>query len=55
MFKTNFGSSWVKAMKAFTDVTKLVESFGLRKSYDSANRKTVDKSVFQCFNNSYVT
>ena len=28
-FKMHFGSSWVEAMKAFTYVTKLVESFKL--------------------------
>ena len=29
IFKTHFGRSWVKAMEAFTGVTKLVESFEL--------------------------
>ena len=29
IFKTHFGSSWVEAMAAFTDMTKLVEAFGL--------------------------
>ena len=29
MFKTHFGSSWVEAMEAFTEVTKLVEAIGL--------------------------
>ena len=29
-FRYNFfGSSWAEAMEAFTDVTKLVEAFGL--------------------------
>ena len=28
IFKTHFGNSWVEAMEAFTDVTKLVEAFG---------------------------
>ena len=30
--KTHFRSSWVEAMEAFTDVTKLVEAFGLGES-----------------------
>ena len=29
-FKAHIGSSLVKAMEAFTDVTKLVEEFGLK-------------------------
>ena len=29
IFKMNFRSSWVEAVEAFTDVTKLVEAFGL--------------------------
>ena len=29
LFKKHFGSSWFKAMEAFTEVTKLVETFDL--------------------------
>ena len=30
IFKTQFGSSLVEAMEGFTDVTKIVEAFGLK-------------------------
>ena len=29
IFQNHFGSSWVEAMEVFTDMTKLVEAFGL--------------------------
>ena len=29
IFRTHFGSSWVEAVEAFTDVTTLVEAFSL--------------------------
>ena len=47
----HFSSSWFEAMEAFTDNTKLAEAFGIETMLwchqDSANGKTVDKSVFQ--------
>ena len=39
-----------EAVEVFTEVSKLVEAFGLERdmmSRDSSNGKTVDKSVFQ--------
>ena len=47
IFKAHFRSSLVEATEAITDVTKLVEAFGLESV--QAIGKTVDKSVFQLF------
>ena len=30
IFKTHFGSLWVEVVEVFTNVTKLVEAFGLK-------------------------
>ena len=49
----HFGISWVKAIGAFTEVTKFYEAIGFETvlwcHQDSANGKTWYKSVFQSF------